>query len=100
MTVLLNIIGAIVPFFLNFFTRKVLIATAAIAAFLAFTAAFIAAISAILASIQVSMPSEMNLAISWFMPSNANACLSAYFSALIARFIYDQKTKIIQYSLF
>lgn len=80
--------------------KKLGIAGTAIAVFIAASAALILALNAIISSIAVSMPSSMNVAVSWFVPDNAVACVSAYYAAMTARWFYDQKTKIIQYSLF
>lgn len=90
----------IASFFLKFLTKRFALGAAAAVSFLAFTAAFIVALNAIITSIAVSMPGSMAIAVSWFVPNNASACISAYFAALLARWVYDQKTKIIQYTLF
>jgi len=76
---------AFVNFFLKYFTKRVALGASAVAVFLVFLAAFIAALTVLVNSIAVAMPQSMVLAMSWFIPSNASACLSAYFAALAAR---------------
>ncbi len=91
---------SLVNLFLKYFTKRFALGAAATATFLIFLAAFIAALTAIISSLSMAMPASLSLAMSWFIPANATACLAAYFAALTARFIYDAKTRIIQYSLF
>ena len=90
----------LVNFFIKYLTKKLAFGAVATALFLAFTAAFIAALNYLLSSIYVAFPPIMSVAVSWFVPGNASSCLSAYLAALLARFIYDTKTKVIQYTLF
>jgi hypothetical protein len=90
----------LVNFFIKYFSKRVALGAAAVVIFLGFTAAFIAALQAIITSIAVAMPASLVIAMSWFIPANAMPCLAAYFAALTARFVYDLKTKVIQYSLF
>jgi len=80
--------------------RKIGIAGTAITVFVAAAGVLIATLSTIIGTIAVNIPQSLNLAVSWFVPSNAVACVSAYYAAMVARWVYDQKTKIIQYSLF
>ena len=80
--------------------KKIGIAGTAIAVFIAASGAFIASLNYLIGSIAVQIPTSMTLAISWFVPSNAVACVSAYYAAMAARWLYYQKTKIIQYSIF
>jgi hypothetical protein len=91
---------SLVNLFLKYFTKRFALGAAATTTFLIFMAAFILALTTIVNSIAIAMPSSLSLAVSWFIPSNATACVSAYFAALTARFVYDAKTRIIQYTLF
>ncbi len=91
---------SLVNLFLKYFTKRFALGAAATATFLIFLTAFILALTTIINSISLSMPASLSLAMSWFIPSNATSCLAAYFAALTARFVYDTKTRIIQYSLF
>ena len=80
--------------------KKIAIAGTAITVFIAASGVFLAVLTTLIHSIAVTMPQSMALAVSWFVPDNASACVAAYYSAMVARWVYDQKTKIIQYSLF
>ncbi len=91
---------SLLEFFLKFFTRKVALGLTSVALFMSFTAYFIGVLYALILGISVAMPSSMTLAISWFVPSNAPLCLAACFAANTARWIYDLKTKTMQFSLF
>lgn len=90
---------SLVDFFLKFVSKRVALGLTAVTIFMTFTSVFIAALYALIQSIAVAMPSEITLAIGWFIPSNAGVCLSAYFAALLARWIYDLKTKTMTYTL-
>lgn len=100
MLLLGGLFTGLVDFFLKFVTKKVAIGAAAITLFLTFTAVFIAALYALISSITVGIPQSISLAIGWFIPSNAGLCLSAYWAALTARWVYDMKTRTMQFSLF
>jgi hypothetical protein len=86
--------------FIDFFARKMSISMAftlgSITLFISITIAFVGAMQLILSGIQLALPNEMNLAIQWFMPSNLPSCIAAYYAAVVARFIYDTKYKIVK----
>jgi hypothetical protein len=90
----------LVNLFLRYFTKRFALGAAALATFLIFLAAFMLALTTIINSLSMAMPNSLTLAMSWFIPSNATACLSAYFAALTAKFVYEMKTRVIQYTLF
>lgn len=87
-----------VNFFVTFLTKRLAFNAAAVAVFLSLTTAFIFALRGLFLGISYAMPNEIVIAISWFMPSNASACIAAYLSAMTARYIYDVNQKV--FSLF
>lgn len=101
---LITALGSLFTVFVNFFVTKfsyqVAWNLAKVSLFVTFTIAFILIIKGLIFGLSMTMPDEMRLAIGWFMPSNMPACLSAYFAAQLARFVYDTKYRIIkQWSL-
>lgn len=96
---ILNVFG-ISGIFGQLALKKIGFAATAISVFIAASGVFLGVLSTLISSIAVVMPDSMTMAVSWFVPDNASACVSAYYSAMLARWVYGQKTKIIQYSLF
>ncbi|GGP24428.1 DUF5455 family protein [Silvimonas amylolytica] len=70
------------------FSRKLAIGAAAVAAMLICLGVFVTAIGGLLNGIAAGAP-EWIVQGMCFIPSNAPACLGAYFSARVARFVYD-----------
>jgi len=93
---LIGIFQAAITFFLQFMTRKFAAIAAATVLFVSLTAALIVALNAIIAGISYVMPGAITTAISWFMPSNTAACISAYYSAVAVKFVYDLKSKLVR----
>jgi Family of unknown function (DUF5455) len=93
---LIGIFQAAITFFLQFMTRKFAAIAAATVLFVSLTAAMIVALNVIIAGISYATPNEITMAMSWFMPSNITACVSAYYSAVAVKFVYDLKAKVVR----
>lgn len=85
----LSIAGSIAAFFSVELTKKVLFATAAVAALLTLTGAFVVVVKVLLVGIAYVMPGFVATGMALLMPTNLTVCLSAIFSARVARWIYD-----------
>lgn len=94
--VLLGIFPSIAGFIAMFITKKFSITATFGVLFIGLTVAFIAAVNSLIAVLYMAMPTEMTLAIQWFMPSNLPLCISTYYAAVALRFVYDLKFKIIK----
>jgi hypothetical protein len=82
----------------KFFTKKIAIRATVIVLFAGFITAFMAAISAIVVGLAYSLPPEITLVAGWVLPSNAMQCLSAYYAAIAARWVYDIRMDAIRVS--
>lgn len=89
-----SLFNVLATFFVQYVSRKALVKVTVTAVFLATTVTFIAVLQALIFSISYAMPSEMNLAIGWFMPSNLPFCISVYYAATVARWLYDLKKNV------
>lgn len=90
LTFLSSFFGAAFTAFVAFVGRKVLIATASIAAALALTIAFVLFLNNLLTSVigSLVLPPWIDVMM-WFVPGNFNLCISVIISANIARAAYD-----------
>ena len=90
-TLLADGVPAIIAALVSFMTRKLVTATASIAAFIALTAAFIVSINALVTSLasSLSVPSWVTYGLGLFMPSDFSIVLAAIVAARIARAAYD-----------
>lgn len=81
-SLLAGLFAALVEFFARYFTKKVALATAAVAAFGALTLALWAAVTVALAGVAYSFPGGSAVAVGvWLMvPDNGPACISAIIS--------------------
>lgn len=93
---LIGIFQAAITFFLQFMTRKFAAIAAATVLFVSLTAALVIALNLIIEGLSYAMPSQITMAISWFLPSNVAACISAYYSAVAVKFVYDLKSKVVR----
>lgn len=83
-------IGSLLALLLSMFGRKVIVATAAVAAALALTVALALVINTLLTAVvaALSLPAVFS-AIYWFVPTDFSVCIAAIISANIARAAYD-----------
>ncbi|MDT8385158.1 MAG: DUF5455 family protein [Gammaproteobacteria bacterium] len=95
-----SLFSGIVGFFSSWLTKRVALVLTGITVIVSLTAAFITAIDALYTAMAVTLPTEIVIGASWFLPTNTSACISAYISAHLLRWAYDWNTKVIQLKLF
>lgn len=95
LSVFLPVITWLFGFFGKFFTKKIAGALIVGVAFAALTATFIAALNLVIIGLSVVMPSEITIAVGWFVPSNAQTCMSAATAARFARWTFDREREIL-----
>lgn len=96
--ILVALFGSLIGFFAQWMTKKAALGTAAVASMLVLTLGFWAAIKAAATAVLVAVPALCEL--SWLIPGNATACLSAVIGARIVRAIYDwhiENIKVLSY---
>lgn len=98
-TLLGSLLSAIATFFVQYATKRALIVVAVVAAISTLTFAFFAALVALLNTFLGAVPSQVSYAASWFLPSNATACLAAVVTAHALRWAYEWNVKVIQFRL-
>jgi hypothetical protein len=57
-------------------------------------AALYTGVTAILSGIGAAMPTPVQIAASWVVPANLNECVTAFFGAKLALYIYEYKMHI------
>lgn len=77
-------------------TKRVAIALAVAAVFVAITGTMLAALSAASAAVLDPMPSWLAKPACWFMPSNLSECVTAMLAGQATRFAYDVHLKQVQ----
>ena len=88
-TFLGGILAAIVEFFAKYITKKLAVFAAVVTILTTLTTAFIVALKALYVGVAAAAPSELTIAMSWIVPSNASACVGAYIAAVLLRWAYD-----------
>jgi hypothetical protein len=88
----------VVEFFGKWMTRRLAVAAAIIAAFLALTAAFYVSVLGILQTITIVTPPEFSNAVTLFLPSNTAVCIAAVLATYVARWLYDLQLRVLSYS--
>jgi len=94
-SILTSLFGALVDFFTRVLTRKLAVGATFLTIMIALVAAFIAALDAAISTISYAMPSFLSEGFGLFMPSNTLLCITAIYTAQLARFIYDTNKDII-----
>lgn len=86
------IISAVSGWFVAMFTRKILVAVAALSSFVLLTAALVTSIKSILITVLGSavVPPWFNDYLAMFMPANFTVVLSSILAAHIIRWAYDK----------
>jgi len=87
--------GGLMEFFTRFLTRKLALGVTFLAIMAAMIAVFMAALSAAISTISYAMPPFLSEGFGLFMPSNSLLCITAIYSAQVARFIYDTNKDIV-----
>lgn len=93
-----SIFIAVVNFFGKFFSKKIAVAIAGVAAVVTVTGTFIAAMAGLLAAIEYAAPDFGPIMM--FLPDNMAACFGTIISASVLRWAYEWNIKIIQWKLF
>lgn len=94
-----SLFAGLISFFAKYLTKRLALTAAFVTASIALFAVFFSVCWAVLQSLIVSTPSEVSLALSFFVPSNAPACLGAILTVNAARWVYDWNTRVIQFRL-
>ena len=97
--VLGSLFAGLVTFFAKYLTKRIALTAAFITASLGLFAVFFAVCWSILQSLILVTPPEVSLALAFFVPSNAPACLGAILTVNAARWVYDWNTRVIQFRL-
>jgi hypothetical protein len=77
-------------------SKRVAIALAVAAVFVAITGTMIATLSAVASGLVVPMPSWLAKPACWFLPDNFGECVSAMLAGQATRFAYDVHVKQLQ----
>lgn len=94
-TLMTSLFGSFMDFFTRFLTRKLALGATFLAIMMGMIAIFIAALNAAIASMSYVMPDFLGDAFGLFMPSNTLLCITAIYSAQVARFIFDRNKDIV-----
>ena len=92
-------LGGLVSAGAQYATKRLVIIGMVAAGIATFTIAFFAAVVALINTIVGSAPAEIDLAVSWFVPSNAGSCMAAILTAHALRWVYEWNIKVIQFRL-
>lgn len=99
-TALWTVFGSIVSFFGSYMAKRLAILSAVVTALISLTVAFVAAIEALVSTITYATPPMFTHAMSLIVPDNLDNCVAAIASAMVFRWVYDWKTRIVQLRLF
>jgi hypothetical protein len=98
------LLGILMSFLADIFTKSFLHAAYKIAITLAFIAIFVAAIhayvagfSSVVESLSQTVPEIVNGVWGWVMPSNTNSCIFFLFSSVLLRFVTTQFLKVLNF---
>lgn len=97
---LAGIFSSLVTWFGQWFSKKVAMAAAASATFIALTVAMWAAMAAFISGLAYSMPDWLSAGIAQVIPANLAPCVSALVAARVARAVYEwhvENLKIMSY---
>jgi len=89
-----------VAFLALFITKRIAIVAAVLLFTISMTATFMTAVNAAASALVTAMPSEIAIAASWVVPSNASACLAAWVTANLLTWAWSWNTRILQLKLF
>lgn len=91
--------GALFTFFATYITKRFAIVAAAIVIIAALTATLFATLEALAAGLSLYLPPQYLVMVDHFLPDNAMACVTAYLTARIARWVYAWNIRLVQYKL-
>lgn len=78
-------------FFTSMFEENIALRLAWIAFALTLIAAMYTAVNALIAGMAFIMPSYVTIPASWVVPSNFDDCVTAYFAAKVAVYVFEWK---------
>jgi ABC-type spermidine/putrescine transport system permease subunit II len=81
-------------FFTSMFERNTALRLAWVAFAITLIATLYATVNGILAGLAVAMPSWATVPASWVVPSNLDECITAYFGAHVAVYVFEWKLRI------
>lgn len=90
-----SMFAGLMNFFVKFLSRKLALGAVFLTIMVAMVAVFIAALNAIIATFAYAMPSFLSDGFGMFMPDNTLLCLTAIYSAQVARFVFDRNRDIV-----
>jgi hypothetical protein len=93
-----TVFGAILDFFMKYFTRRVAMLPAVVVAITALTATLYLAFMGLLSAVEVAMPPQL-AAMTGIFPPNTTACMAAVSSARLLKWVYDWNNAFIQRTL-
>lgn len=88
----------LVEFFAKWVTRRLAVAAAMVAAFLALTSAFYAMVYGVVSAVSVVAPPYFAQACSLFLPDNTYLCLSVIVTTYVIRWLYDVQLHVLTYT--
>lgn len=97
-TLLGGLFTRLIDYFALYFTRKVALYLAAVAALVALTAALLAAFTLSIYGIKVSLPANVGT-LTALLPDNLAQCLAAIGANAILKWTYDWNTTLIMKNL-
>lgn len=94
-SILTSFFGGLMDYFTRILTRKLALGATFLVIMASMIAVFVAALNAAIATISYAMPAFLSEGFGLFMPSNTLLCLTAIYSAQVARFIFDTNKDIV-----
>lgn len=89
------LVGGLASFFGQWVGRKATLILVGVTVLTGMTVALVTAINAAIAVVAVAVPSEVNIAASWVVPSNASTCIGAIVAGHVARWVYDTQQAVL-----
>lgn len=94
-----GLFAGLLEFFIKYVGKKTALTAAFVTASLSLFAVLFSACWGLMQGIVYASPPELSTALRFIVPSNAATCLSAYLTAVVARWVYDWNTRVIQFRL-
>lgn len=96
---LATVIGKLVEWLVKYFSKRAAIVIACIGVYLGLVGGVALLIQGILGGLNVALPGDLAQGIAMIAPSNFAACVSAIYSTKVALWIFDQKTKLLDWKV-
>lgn len=98
MTAIISFLGSLLTGAFGFFTavtaKEIALRSAFVAVAIGLLAALYGGLSSLISSMAAAMPSVVTAPISWIIPDNFVACVTAYMGAHLAIYVYEWKVGI------